>query len=459
MSGAQVCHGFGNLFDEVIEAMACGCAMLDRDFLADLLELSAREHFVGIGTRVVFETIRDLDKEGTRPDLVSVRTRLLATNKLGEIGGDAFLSKCLTLDAISKADPSRLITILRGYAAKRAATKAISDATVALASAPVEVIDNAIADLQIAISEIGEVDRSTAFDAKTLCAQIIHHATEAAAGNSEAELIKTGIAGLDQITGGIERQQLVVIAARPSHGKTAFGSTVAYNFVREGMRVAVFSIEVRAIKFARSMVAKASGIDTRKIQNGSMIPDEWTRLQDTLAEFEKFDLIIDEQPSISAPMIRARVKRLSAKKHVDLVVVDYLQLIEPGDAETRERQVADMSKAMKTISRELDTRVMLLAQLNRKVEDRTDQMPTLSDIRESGAVEQDADQVWMIHYPHKRDANKPKDRTWVAIEKNRDGPRGKVELAFDPATQHVTDIYRSPISNFEDDAGFRNPFK
>ncbi|QAR31949.1 replicative DNA helicase [Geovibrio thiophilus] len=248
--------------------------------------------------------------------------------------------------------------------------------------------------------------------------------------------IPSGFMDLDQMTNGFQRSDLIVIAGRPGMGKTAFTLNVALNSsksVREGkdkFNVAFFSLEMSSQQLIQRLLSGEAGVNSNKLRSGKFSYDEWTRLTAAAGELSELGLFLDDTPAITAMELRAKCRRLKREHGIDLVIIDYLQLMGSHKTESREQQIADISRSLKALAKEMDIPIIALSQLNRGVESRIDKRPLISDLRESGAIEQDADIIVFLYRDDFYNKEKKTGITEVIIAKHRNGSTGTVNLEF-----------------------------
>ncbi len=247
--------------------------------------------------------------------------------------------------------------------------------------------------------------------------------------------VPTGFTKLDEMTSGLQRSDLIIIAGRPSMGKTAFALNIAqYCAVEEGVPVAVFSLEMAKEQLAMRMLSSEARVDSQKIRKGFLGESDWPKLTTAAGRLSEARLYIDDTPSISVLEMKAKSRRLKAEHGLGLIVLDYLQLMKGSDyADTREQEISEISRSLKGLAKELNVPVVALSQLNRKVEDRTSRRPQMADLRESGAIEQDADVILFLYRDevyNKSEDNPEKGFAEVIIGKQRNGPVGTVKLVF-----------------------------
>jgi replicative DNA helicase len=246
--------------------------------------------------------------------------------------------------------------------------------------------------------------------------------------------IPSGFRDLDEMTSGFQPGDLIIVGGRPSMGKTAFALNIAqYVGVETGSPVAIFSLEMSKRQLAVRLLAAEAMVDSKKLQKGFIKKEDWHKLTSAAGRLAEAPIFIDDTPNISVIEMRAKSRRLKAEHGLSLIIVDYLQLIRGrGNVERREQEISEISRSLKALAKELDLPVIALSQLNRAVEQRHDKMPTLADLRESGAIEQDADVILFLYRDEVYHKNKPenKGKAVVRVAKQRNGPTGDVKLTF-----------------------------
>jgi replicative DNA helicase len=247
--------------------------------------------------------------------------------------------------------------------------------------------------------------------------------------------IPTGYSQIDTMTAGLQNSDLIILAARPSMGKTAFALNIASNIaLREGIPVAIFSLEMSKEQLSMRLLSSEARIDSSRVRNGFLTPDDWQRLTDSASILSEAPIFIDDSSNISVTEIRAKARRLKMEKNLGLIIIDYLQLMRSGSTmDRRDLEIAEISRSLKGLAKELDIPVLALSQLNRMLEQRSDKRPVLSDLRESGALEQDADIVAFIYRDevyNKEEDNPNKGKAEIIIAKHRNGPVGVAALTF-----------------------------
>lgn len=248
--------------------------------------------------------------------------------------------------------------------------------------------------------------------------------------------VTSGFQDLDRMTSGFQQSDMIIIAARPSVGKTAFTLNVARNAaVLGGAKVVFFSLEMAAEQLAMRLLASEAAVDGHKLRTGQLQDQDWHRLGTALSTLAEADIYIDDTPNCPLPELRAKARRISQEHGLDMIVIDYMQLmsipVRPGQQSNRQQEISEISRSLKALARELKVPVIALSQLSRSVEQRQDKRPMLSDLRESGAIEQDADMVAFLYREDYYDHNsEKKDMVEIIVAKHRNGPVGSVELYF-----------------------------
>ncbi len=260
--------------------------------------------------------------------------------------------------------------------------------------------------------------------------------------------IATGFVMLDELTSGFQRGDFIVLAGRPSMGKTALGLTIALNMALDRNPVVFFSMEMSSQQVAQRLVSVHTKFDLQKLRRGHLSQQEVEQLKDACSEFEGLPLFVDETPGMTAMELRSKARRLKSQQDISAIFVDYLQLMHSPRAENRQVEIATISRNLKGLARELDIPVIAMAQLNRMPEGRQDKRPMLSDLRESGAIEQDADVVLLIHREEYYDLKNEKPETHgkadLNIAKQRNGPVGSVELQFNKKLTRFDNLHVGP---------------
>jgi replicative DNA helicase len=421
------------------EQSVLGGLLLDNlawDRAADLLgdsDFYRHEH------RLIYAAIGSL-VNATRPaDVITVFEHLQSLGRAEECGGLAYLN-ALAQSVPSAANLRRYAEIVRERAILRKLVAA-SDEIATTAFNPqgrqvAQILDEAEGKI-FSIGEEGSRSRQGFHSMDQLVVQLIDRVNELAENGAEDVTgVRTGFYDLDRLTAGLQPGDLIVLAARPSMGKTAFALNIAENVaVNEGIPVVVFSMEMGASQLALRMVGSLGRIDQQHLRTGALRDDEWGRLSEAVDKLGKAPVFIDESPALNSSELRARARRQARQcGRLGLIVVDYLQLMSGSSSseENRATEIGEISRGLKALAKELRCPVIALSQLNRSVESRNDKRPMMSDLRESGAIEQDADVIMFIYRDdyYNKDASKEPGVAEIIIGKQRNGPVGTVKLTF-----------------------------
>jgi replicative DNA helicase len=244
--------------------------------------------------------------------------------------------------------------------------------------------------------------------------------------------VPTGFTKLDQLTGGLRAGQMVIVAARPAVGKSTLGLDFARSAaIRHGLTTAIFSLEMSRTEITQRLLSAESGVWLQHLRSGTVSGDDWTKIASRLDSIKKAPLFIDDSPNMALMEIRAKCRRLKQRHDLKLVLIDYLQLMSSGRrAESRQQEVSEFSRALKLLAKELDVPVVAISQLNRSAEQREGKKPQMSDLRESGSLEQDADMVILLHRPEGGEDDKSRGEAQLIVAKHRNGPTANISVAF-----------------------------
>lgn len=409
-----------------------GAVFIDNDCIAKVLEVASVEDFYRSAHQKIFAAMVELFEKSEPMDLLTVSERLKKKKALEEVGGIDYLtyleentptSARVTYHAIIVREKKILRELIKS------ATNIVTQSYEATGEVD-EILDNA----EKAIFLIAEKKVKAGF---VPIKQIIHSSFEEIEKLYERKEFITGVpAGftdLDAKTTGFQPSDLIIIAGRPSMGKTAFALNIARNAAVDGKAsVAFFSLEMSKEQLGLRLLCAEARVDSGKAKTGFLGKEDWGRLTGAGGRMTDAPIYIDDTPGLSVLDVRARSRRLMSEKGLGMVIIDYLQLMRgSGSAENRQLEISEMTRSLKGLAKELNVPLLVLSQLSRKPEERTDKRPVLSDLRDSGAIEQDADVVLFVHREefYKEDT----DRAGIAdiiIGKQRNGPTGTVELAF-----------------------------
>jgi len=420
------------------EQSVLGGLLLDNlawDRAADLLNDS---DFYRYEHRLIHAAIGALINASRPADVITVFEHLQSLGKADDCGGLTYLN-ALAQSVPSAANLRRYAEIVRERAILRkliAASDEIATTAFNPQGRPVSLILDEAEGRIFRIGEEGSLSRQGFQGMDQLVVQLIDRVNELHEnGAEEVTGVRTGFYEMDRMTAGLQPGDLIVLAARPSMGKTAFALNIAENVaVQEGLPVVVFSMEMGASQLALRMVGSLGRINQQHLRTGKLADDEWSRLSEAVDKLGKAPVFIDETPALNSNELRARARRQARQcGRLGLIVVDYLQLMSGSSSgdENRATEIGEISRGLKALAKELKCPVIALSQLNRSVESRNDKRPMMSDLRESGAIEQDADVIMFIYRDdyYNKESKEP-GVAEIIIGKQRNGPTGDVKLAF-----------------------------
>ena len=420
------------------EQSVLGGLMLDNDAADKIGDVISAEDFYSDAHRIVYRQIVQLIADGKPADAVTASEALASTQKLDYVGGLAYLG-ALAQNVPTAANIRHYANIVRERSILRqlasTATEIAESAFNPLGRNAKMVLDEAEAKI-LHIAEQGSRGAQNFQIIGKLLANVVERIETLYNRDDPSDVtgVPTGFADLDRMTSGFQPGDLVVVAGRPSMGKTALalniGESVALN---TGMPVAVFSMEMGASQLAMRLIGSVGRLDQHKLRTGRLQPDDWDKLSAALGRLNEAPILIDETPALNAIEVRSRARRLMKQYgKLGLVIVDYLQLMQAStQGENRATEISEISRAMKSLAKELQVPVVALSQLNRSLEQRPNKRPVMSDLRESGAIEQDADVILFIYRDEVYNAEtQDKGVAEIIISKQRNGPIGTVFLTF-----------------------------
>ncbi len=418
------------------ENAVLGAILINPMSMNKVVEILEAEHFYSPANKLIYEAMFSLYNQNKPIDGLSVSNYFQVKNQLESIGGSEYLSD-LMMDTILSSNIEYYANIIKENAIKRQ-----------LINAGATIIENtykspqAQDSLELAekyIFEISQQKTTTEVEQLTnLLMETVEKIEFRCANKGSYTGVPSGYFELDNLTAGFQKSDFIILAARPSMGKTAFALNIAQNIaIRQNCPTLIFSLEMSKIQLAQRIVCAESEVDAQRVRTGDLMPNEWEKITNCMNELHQAPLFIDDAAGVSVSDIRAKCRRLKMKNpDLGLILIDYLQLIEERSSNDRNQQISTISRGLKALARELDVPIIALSQLSRKVEDRTDKRPMLSDLRESGAIEQDADIVMFIFREEYYDKENPelKNKAQIIVAKQRNGPTGNFERIFQGST-------------------------
>ncbi len=417
------------------EQSVLGGLMLDTQAWDRVADLLSEQDFYRPQHRVIFSALTELSRKDIPFDVITVSEHLKKQNQLQQAGGEIYLFE-LSNNTPSVANITAYANIVR----ERSVSRQLLGISQRIAESvynpegreAAELLDEA----ERQVFEIAE--QSTRGGGPEGIADLLAKAVERIDtlyhSDSAITGVPTGFKDLDAMTSGLQKADLVIVAGRPSMGKTVLAVNIAENAAISGDKpILIFSLEMPGDSLAMRMLSSLGRIDQHKLRTGKLEDDDWPRITSAVSLLDNAKLFIDDTPGLSPSEMRARARRLVKKEGpLGLIVVDYMQLMQvPGFRENRTAEISEISRSLKTLAKELDVPVVALSQLNRSLEQRQDKRPVMSDLRESGAIEQDADIIAFIYRDEVYNEDSPEKGTAeIIIGKHRNGPIGKVRLAF-----------------------------
>ena len=417
------------------EQAVLGGLMLDSNAWDAVADIVTATDFYRRDHRLIFEAIAEVAEKRGSCDAVTVSEQLERKGRLDEIGGLAYLGT-IARDTPSAANVRAYAEIIRERSILRqlvaAGGEIAAAATDSHGRSASELVDEAERRV-FEIAERGSRGKSGFVAIKDVLPQTIDRLDLLHQSPGEIRGVPTGFTLLDRKTTGFQPGDLIVIAGRPSMGKTTLAVNIAENAaIAKGVPSAIFSMEMSAEQLTLRLISSLGRVNQTHLRTGNFSEEDWSRIQGAMAQLSGAPLYVDESPALTPTEVRARARRLKRERGLGLVVVDYLQLMQvPGTKENRATEISEISRSLKALAKELQVPVVALSQLNRAVEQRTDKKPVMSDLRESGAIEQDSDVILLIYREEVYDPNTTRRGVAdIIIAKQRNGPVGEVQLTF-----------------------------
>ncbi|MDP2938456.1 MAG: replicative DNA helicase [Candidatus Omnitrophota bacterium] len=414
------------------EMAVLGSMLMDEDAISSATELLDKDSFYKDTHKKIFEAIRNLYNANKAVDIITLTDELKRNLTLNEIGGASFLT-ALVNSVPTAANINHYVSIVKEKYILRtlinSATKIVS-----LCYGSEGNVDEVVDSAEKFIFEVSDRKSQVSYlHLKEIIKDSIENIDRLYQKKAHVTGIPTGFIDFDSKTSGLQESDLIVIAGRPSMGKSAFALGIAeYAGVVEKIPLVFFSLEMSKEQLVQRMLCVHAKVDAHKVRTGYLSPSDWPRLTAAAGKLSEAPIFIDDSPAISVMELRAKARRLKAHQGIKLIILDYMQLMRgSGHAENRQQEISDISRSLKSLARELDVPIVAISQLSRAVEARTDHRPQLSDLRESGAIEQDADVVVLIlREEYYKPTPENEGIAEVIIAKQRNGPVGSMKLSF-----------------------------
>ena len=428
------------------ERSVLGSVLLDNDVFFKVSEFINPDDFYSKANREIFATMVDLYRQDVPIDIVTVADELSRRRSLEACGGRSYLAE-LSAEVPTTANAVQYAKIIQEKSVYR---QLITAGSSIVENSLNEKFDGekVLDDAEQTIFEIAKAKQSKDYSKiQTILDKNIELIETAQKNGGKLPGLSTGFRDLDSKTAGLQKSDFIVLAARPSMGKTAFALNIAeHAALRDRKRVAFFSVEMSEEALGYRMLSTQSRVELGKLRRGDLTPEDWESINGAIERFESADLLVDETPGISVMEIRNKCRRMNAERHVDLIIIDYLQILSSGArTDSRVNEVSLMTRQLKQLAREMECPVIVLSQLSRgSVQREGDKRPLLSDLRDSGSIEQDADVVLFLHREdyYKKPEAEPNNICEVIIAKQRQGETGTVNLTWMPRFQKFADIIK-----------------
>lgn len=442
------------------EVGVLGSIMLMPETCDEIVNILRAVDFYDEAHRILFSNIMDMHNGGKKIDPLLLRERLVAGGEIESIGGAGRLAEIFT-SVPNAAHVTYYANIVRSKSTSRQLINTCSELLneAYLPEGDPDILLNDAEQKVFAIRESRQSNNLAPID--EILSDAMDRMEARMAGKGQEGTVETGFTDLDQITGGLHASELVILAARPSMGKTAFAMNIAENVVMKSRKPVLFiSLEMASIELIERMLCSVAKVNGHQLRGGTLSSDNRKKVVKAVGELNQVPLFIDDSPTRNVSEIAGAARRIKRKENgLGLVVIDYLQLIQPDNPnDARQEQVAKIARRLKGLARELKTPILCLSQLNRQAEDSRDHRPKLSHLRESGAIEQDADVVMFVHRESYFQKGQPEEEVnqndaLIIIEKQRNGPTGDVELHWERDFTRFSNRAPERYSEFDDFPG------
>ncbi|MEN6621554.1 MAG: replicative DNA helicase [Smithella sp.] len=429
------------------EKAILGAILLDNKSINNCLSIVTPDDFYADSSKIIYEVMIELSNTCKSIDSIGLCNYLSQKKQLERVGGHVAIADVMD-GAVTAVNISHYCRIVKDHSTMRRILTTADEITDRIysgsAESPAEVLDAA----QHALMNIATDRKQSDFkNARELCASTFNEIEKRYQKGGTITGLSTGFHVLDSWTSGFQNSELIIIAARPAMGKTAFAVNIAENAVFSGVPVALFSLEMSGESLMTRIFSSQAGINSKHLRRGYIGTEGWARLTKAADLISKTPLFIDDSSVLTPMQLKAKARRLKVDYNIGLIIVDYLQLMTVvGRHDNREREIAEISRSLKALAKELKIPVVALSQLSRKVEDRTIKRPQMSDLRESGAIEQDADVVLFLYRDevyNQAENNPERGFAEIIIGKQRNGPTGNFKMRFDAERTRFSNLEKS----------------
>lgn len=436
------------------ERSVIGSMIMDKDAITSASEIITGEDFYQNQFGILYDAMLELYNEGKPVDLVTLQDKIKEKDIPEELCSIEFIR-----DLISSVPTSANVKYYAGIVKEKSVLRRLIKITEGISNDAYMSKDKLEVILENAEKQVFDVvqNRSTGdfTSIKDVVIQSLASIESAARNKGSVTGVSTGFYDLDYKTAGLQPSDLIIVAARPSMGKTAFVLNIAENVaVKNNTTTVIFSLEMSKDQLVKRIIAMNAKVDSQAMRTGDLQDDDWLKIVESARDIGSSNLIIDDTPSITVQELRSKCRKLKLERNLGLVIIDYLQLMSGGSkkSESKQQEVSEISRSLKAVAREINAPVIALSQLSRAVEQRPDKRPMMSDLRESGAIEQDADVIMFIYrddYYNKE--SKDAGVSEIIIGKQRNGPTGTVKLAWLSQYTKFANLDRSYYDQHQDD--------
>ena len=432
--------------DTIAEQAVLGSMLVDKDAVISAVEVLKAEDFYREDNKEIYATMFELYSLGKHIDMITLKDQLTLRGTIEKIGGTEYIA--MLIDNVpTTSNIERYVKIVEEKSIIRKLIKAANN-ILKLGYAQTEEVDALIEKAEKDIFDIMQNRNSKGYSSiKEILVSTFDQIEEMFQNKNKVSGLETGFVDLDAKISGLNKSDLLIVAARPAMGKSAFVLNIA-SFVAMHLKVPtmIFSLEMSKEQMVNRILCSESEVDSMKVRNADLSSEDWLKLGEASGRLSEMPLYIDDTPGLSAAELRAKCRKAKLEKNIGLVIIDYLQLMESKSKNSsRQQEISEISRSLKILAKELSIPVISLSQLSRATESRTDHRPMLSDLRESGAIEQDADIVMFLHREDYYNADtEKKNVAEVIIAKNRSGSTGTVELAWLGQYTKFANLYRGP---------------
>ena len=435
--------------DILAEQAVLGAMLVDKDAVIASIEVLKSEDFYREDNKEIYAAMLELYSIGKNIDMITLKDQLTLRGTLDKVGGISYIASLVdNVPAVSNVE--NYIKIVEEKSVIRNLIKTANE-IIRNSYSGTEDVDALVEQAEKRIFDVVQERNSRGYASiREILINVFDEIEEISKSGQSISGLESGFIDLDAKTSGLNKSALLIVAARPAMGKSAFVLNIASYVARhQKTPVMIFNLEMSKEEVTKRILCAESEVDSTKVKNATLESEDWLKLGEASGRLSDMPIYIDDTPGLTSAELRAKCRKAKLEKNIGLVIIDYLQLMESKNkSSSRQQEVSEISRSLKILAKELNIPVIALSQLSRATESRTDHRPMLSDLRESGSIEQDADIVMFLHREDYYDANtEKKNVAEVIIAKNRSGSTGTVELAWIPEYTKFANLYRGPDIN------------